>query len=87
MNPSLLTIKLTHYDLGPIYVRIWEDATWWTRRRTWTCPDDPELGSFEDTDFEEAPGTIDRLLLAARDAASRPVEGVGHNADRLSSLA
>jgi hypothetical protein len=87
MNPSVVPIQLTHYDLGPMWVRIAEDATWWFRRRHWTCDDDPELGVFEDTDFEEAPVTIDRLLLAARDAASRKVEGVGHNADRLSSLA
>lgn len=79
-----VTITLTHDDLGPIRVHIWEDATWWMRRRTWTCPDDPELGSFEDGDFEEPPTTIDRLLLAARNEIARvsPVAKEG-KADRL----
>lgn len=83
-----MTITLTHYDLGPLNVHILEDATWWMRRRIWTCADDPELGSFEDGDFEEAPATIDRLLLAARnDQIAHQVEGVGHNADHLQALA
>jgi hypothetical protein len=76
---SPTAITLTHYDLGPIRVHIFEDATWWFRRRTWSCPDDPELGSFEDGDFEESPRTIDLRLLAARD--SQVKEGVGHNAE------
>jgi hypothetical protein len=83
-----VTITLTHYDLGRIPVRIAEDATWWFRRRHWTCDDDPELGVFEDSDFEEAPATIDTLLLAARnDQIAHQFEGVGHNANPLSPLA
>ena len=68
-------ITLTHYDIGPLRVQIWEEATLWMRRRTWTCPDDPELGSFDDGDFEEAPASIDlRLLKAAQETAERRKE-------------
>lgn len=83
----MTTITLTHYAIGPLRVHIWEDATWWKRRRTWTCDDDPELGSFEDGDFEEAPATIDRLLLAARDEFFANQRGHFGQADRFPSLA
>ncbi len=60
------TITLSHYDRGPMKVQVWDEATWWMRRRTWTCPDDQELGSFEDEDFDEHyTGEIDALLSAA----------------------
>jgi hypothetical protein len=77
-----ISITLTHYDLGPLKVQIWEEATWRMRRRIWTCPDDPELGSFENGDFEEAPVTIETLLLAARNdqiasATTLPHKGEG----------
>lgn len=62
------TIILHHLDLGRMSVSISEDATWWTRRRHWFCPDDPELGVFDDHDFEEAPSTIETKLLAARNS-------------------
>ena len=81
-----ITVTLTHFDLGPIRVRISEDATWWFRRRHWTCDDDPELGLFEDSDFEEAPSTIEIKLLAAHGERLQSHEGVG-DAARLSSLA
>ena len=45
---------------------VWDEAMCWMRRSTWTCPDDPELGSFEDEDFDEHfTGEIDALLSAA----------------------
>lgn len=60
-------ITLSHYDRGPIKVSVWDEATWWMKRRTWTCPDDPELGSFDDGDFDEHyTGEIDALLSAAQ---------------------
>lgn len=46
-------VTLSHYDHGPMRVQVWDEATFWMQRRTWTCPDDPELGSFEDADFDE----------------------------------
>jgi hypothetical protein len=62
----MTTITLTHYELGPIKVAVWDEATWWLRKRQWTCPDDPELGSFEDEDFHETAGEIDAALAAGR---------------------
>jgi hypothetical protein len=56
------TITLTHYDRGPMKVAIWDEATWWMGKRQWTCPDDPELGTFEDVDFDETPEQIDAAL-------------------------
>lgn len=58
----MTTITLTHYDLGPLRVAIWDEATWWMRKRQWTCPDDPELGTFDDGDFDEAPDQIEAAL-------------------------
>jgi hypothetical protein len=59
-------ITLSHYDRGPIKVEIWEEATWWMGRRTWSCPDEPEWGSFEDEDFDEHyTGEINAILVAA----------------------
>lgn len=81
----MITVELNHFDLGPMRVRIAEDATWWFRRRHWTCDDDPELGVFDDGDFEEAPATIDRLLLAARDEFFANQRGHFGQADRLPS--
>ena len=51
-------IVLDHYDLGPIRVAVWDEATLWMRRRQWTCPDDPERGTFEDGDFMEVVGEV-----------------------------
>jgi hypothetical protein len=82
-----ISITLTHYDLGPLNVTIWEEATWRMRRRVWTCPDDPELGSFYDGDFEEAPATINRLLLTARNDQITAKRAFGHNANPVLSLA
>jgi len=55
-------ITLTHYDRGPMLVAIYDEATWWMQRRVWSSPDDPELGSFEDGDFDETKEQIDALL-------------------------
>jgi hypothetical protein len=74
-----ISITLHHCDVGRLSVRLCEDATWRNRRRTWVCDDDTELGEFYDLAFEEAPATIDRLLLAARNEKISK-EGVGHNA-------
>lgn len=58
-------IILTHYDRGPMQVAVWDEATWWMRKRQWTCPDNEELGAFEDEDFDEHySGEIDALLEA-----------------------
>lgn len=59
---TAVTITLTHYERGPMRVAIYEDATWWMQRRVWSCTDDPELGSFEDGDFDETKEQIDALL-------------------------
>ena len=59
-------ITLTHYDLGAMRVRVWDEASWWERKRIWTCEDEPELGSFDDDDFEERSEKIDLLLLRAK---------------------
>ena len=63
-------ITLSHYDHGLLQVVVWDEATWWMGRRIWTCIDDPELGSFEDEDFDEhygPPGKrIDDMLEAAQ---------------------
>jgi hypothetical protein len=62
-------ITLSHHDRGDMRVHVWDEASKWMRRRVWTCPDDPELGSFEDADFDEhygPPGErIDDVLAAA----------------------
>jgi len=58
------TITLTHYDRGPMQVAVWDEATWWMRKRQWTCPDDEELGTFEDEDFDESKDQIEALLSA-----------------------
>jgi hypothetical protein len=54
-------ITLTHYERGPMKVHVWDEATWWMRKRQWTA-DDPELGTFEDADFDETPEQIDAAL-------------------------
>jgi hypothetical protein len=59
------TITLTHYDHGPIEVSVYEEATWWLRKRQWSCPDDPELGTFEDEDFDESREQIKAKLTEA----------------------
>ena len=58
-------INLTHHEYGPMQVAVWDDATWWMRKRQWTCPDDPERGSFEDEDFDETKEQIDAALAAS----------------------
>ena len=63
-------ITLSHFERGPMQVQVWDEATWWMKKRTWTCPDDPELGSFEDDEFDEHfTGEIDALLGAAQQTA------------------
>lgn len=75
------TITLTHYDHGPMRVAVWDEATWWMRKRQWTCPDDEERGTFEDEDFDESKEQIEAALAdleegrfadAVRDEVSRP---------------
>ena len=56
------TITLTHYHHGPLEVAVWDEATWWMRKRQWTCPDDPERGTFDDGDFDETTEQIDAAL-------------------------
>lgn len=63
------TITLTHYDNGPMQVAVWDEATWWMRRRQWICPDDEERGTFEDEDFDESKEQIEALLAAAHASA------------------
>ena len=63
-------ITLSHFERGPMQVQVWDEATLWMKKRTWTCPDDPELGSFEDNEFDEHfTGEIDALLGAAQQNA------------------
>lgn len=63
------TITLSHYDRGPMRVKVWDEATSWMNRRQWTCPDNEELGTFDDEDFDEHYGPegerIDDVLAAA----------------------
>lgn len=61
------TITLTHYDLGQIDVAVWDEATWWMGKRQWTCPDDPECGTFEDADFDETKDEIATALAIANE--------------------
>lgn len=69
-------ITLSHYDRGPMRVAVWDEATLWMKRRTWTCVDDPELGSFDDEDFDEhygQPGErIDDVIAAAEAQTEQP---------------
>jgi hypothetical protein len=65
MEPEPMTITLTHYERGPMQVALFDEATWWMQRRIWSCPDDPELGSFEDEDFDETKEQIEALLKTA----------------------
>lgn len=68
-------ITLSHYDRGPMRVHVWDEASMWMKRRTWTCPDDPELGSFEDADFDEHysnPGERIDDILAAAESTDQP---------------
>ena len=59
-------ITLSHYDHGPVRVTVWDEASFWMKRRTWTCVDNPELGSFEDEDFDEHyTGQISEIIAAA----------------------
>jgi hypothetical protein len=59
------TITLSHYDHGPMQVAVWDEAYVWEGKRTWTCPDNEELGSFDDADFDEHyAGEIDAILAA-----------------------
>lgn len=55
-------IKLTHYNHGPVEVAIYDEATWYMKRRMWYCPDNTELGAFDDGDFDEHVSHIERLL-------------------------
>ena len=57
-------IVLTHYVHGPIRVAVHDDATWHMQRRIWSSTDDPELGSFEDGDFDESTEWMDFLLIS-----------------------
>jgi len=58
-------ISLDHHEHGTIRVQVWDEATWWMKRRQWTCPDDPELGTFEDADFVETPEQITEQLAVS----------------------
>lgn len=58
-------ITLTHYDKGPLRVAVCDEATWWMGKRQWSCVDDPELGTFDDGDFDETPEQIDESLKEA----------------------
>ncbi len=62
---SRIEILLNHHDHGPIWVAVWDEASLWYGERTWSCPDDPELGSFNDAEFEERPDQIAEALAAA----------------------
>ena len=62
---SRIEIMLTHHDHGPIWVAVWDEASLWYGERTWSCPDDPELGSFNDAEFEERPDQIEEALAQA----------------------
>jgi len=74
--PATPTLTLTHYENGPMKVAIASEATWWMRKRQWYCPDDEELGIFEDEDFNETREQIEALLKA--DRSPSPTEGDGN---------
>jgi hypothetical protein len=74
MTRTAKTITLTHYDRGQMDVAIADDATWWMRKRHWFCPDDPELGIFEDEDFDETQAEIDKAwAIAVEDEAEERI--------------
>jgi hypothetical protein len=58
-------ILLTHEEHGPVWVYVWDEATWWMGKRQWVIADDPERGTFEDGDFEERPDQIEEALAIA----------------------
>ena len=68
-------ITLTHYELGAMQVRVWDEASWQERKRIWSCDGEPELGSFEDDDFEERREVIDQRLRDAHDLLHRAAPG------------
>lgn len=61
---TAVALTLTHYERGPMRVALFDEACWWMQRRIWSCPDDPELGSFEDGDFDETKEQIEAALAA-----------------------
>jgi len=66
----MTTIALTHDEHGPMMVRVHFEASFWARRRQWICDDAPELGYFDDAEFDEHVDLID-AMLEARSAADR----------------
>jgi hypothetical protein len=58
-------VTLTHYERGPIDVSVRDEATFWMQNRQWSCPNDEELGTFDDGDFDETTEQIDDLLATA----------------------
>jgi hypothetical protein len=67
-----VVVNLTHFECGPMRMCIDEEATWWLRKRQWSCFDDPELGAFDDADFQETEEQINAALRAAE--AATPIE-------------
>jgi len=59
-------ITLDHHHHGPLRVAVWDEGTWWMGHRQWTCPDDEELGTFQDEDFMETSEQISGRLVVAR---------------------
>ena len=61
-----VAIILDHYHYGPLRVAVYDEASWWMRCRQWSCVDDPELGTFDDDEFDETLDQISALLAIAR---------------------
>ena len=61
-----VVITLDHHERGPVRVAVWDEATWWMGKRQFSCPDDPELGTFDDSDFMETTEQITEQLALAR---------------------
>ena len=76
----MTTVRLTHFIQGQIDVVAIEVEG----RHEWADPTRPMRRTLPHCYFTEAPDYIDRLWVTH---ARSTVEGVGHNADRLSAVA
>jgi hypothetical protein len=61
-------IVLDHFLFGPLKVRPFHEASYWTGAREWTCDDRPELGAMPDGFFRET-----REQIGAKLAELEPV--------------
>ena len=53
-------ILVEHYDFGPLEVIASPEYKYWTGKLGFWCPDDPELGTFDEDEltFLDPPATI-----------------------------